>query len=207
MLIDYTVSGYISLLASDAPSPGGGSAAALTGALGAALINMVGRLTQGREKYAQYADFNAELLERAGRVAGAFQALVDEDAAAFDAMSAAYKLPKSAAAEKAARKRAIQAALTGCINTPLKMMELCVEALELTRSAVGKTNKNVASDLGVAALCLKAAMQSAWLNVLVNLSGVEDAEYAASRRAGCEALLAGALPLADEICAMVIKGM
>lgn len=199
MSSDQSVIEYMDLLASDAPAPGGGSAAAMAGALGAALAHMVGALTAGRAKYAEHADFNAGLLERTQRMQAEFLALADEDAAVFGIMSAAYKMPKNTADEKAARKAAIQSASKICALTPYKLMGLCKQALELTAQAVGKTNKNVASDLGVAALCLKAALQSAWLNVAINLGGLDDVEFAAEYRSKCEAILAEALPAADGI--------
>ena len=204
MLIDRPINEYMSLLASDAPAPGGGSAAALAGAVGAALVSMVGRLTEGRDKYAEYAQFNAGLLESSRRMLDDFLAIVDEDVEVFNEMSAAYKMPNETADERAARKGAIQSALKACAATPCKMMELCVRALELTEQAVGRTNRNVASDLGVAALCLKAALQGAWLNVSINLSNIKDAAYAAEYRARGEASLAKGLPLADGVFAKVL---
>lgn len=87
-------------------------------------------------------------------------------------------MPKDTDEEKAARKAAMQEALKGCTKTPFEMMELACQALELTRSVVGKLNASAASDLGCAALSLKAAIQGAWLNVLINIGGIQDQAFA-----------------------------
>ena len=203
LLADETIKVYASRLASADPTPGGGSAAALTAVLGISLTHMVGSLSEGREKYAEHADFISGLICGARRLQDGLLALVDEDTAVFDDMSAAYKMPKDSAAEKAARRDAIQAALKACTITPYKLMELCLQALELTAGAIGKTNRTVVSDLGVAALCLKSAAQSAWLNMLINLNSLKDAGFASQYREKGEAVLEKALPLADGIYAAV----
>ena len=205
LLADRSVREYASLLASEEPAPGGGSAAALIGAVGAALTHMAGALTAGRPAYAEYSEFNDTLLERTRLMREEFLVLLDEDAAAFNAMSAAYKMPKNDAVEKAARSGAIQSALAACAETPLKIMELCANALEITSQAVGKTNLNVVSDLGVAAVCLKAAAQGAWLNVLINLGGFKDAVLASRTRGRGEALFGVTAAAADGIYEAVVK--
>ena len=204
-LADDSIRNYVVKLASNAPAPGGGSAAALTGVIGVSLTGMVGALTEGRAKYAEHAEFVACLLARAREIQEELLVLVDEDVAVFNAMSAAYNMPKDSAAEKASRTEAIQAALKDCTITPYKMMELCMHALTLTAEAMGKTNKNVVSDLGVAALCLKAAAQSAWLNVLINVGSLRDAGFAAEYREKGEATLEEAARVADEIYAEVAR--
>ena len=152
-LADHSLNDFTELLASKAPTPGGGAAAALCGALGAALAHMVGALTAGKAKYAEHEGFVEAMNERAREICRSFLELIDEDAKMFGAMSGVYKMPKETDAEKAERKAAMQAALKNCAEPPLAMMELCVQALELTDGAIGKTNVNVASDLGVAAAC------------------------------------------------------
>ena len=101
----------------------------------------------------------------------------------------------------------MQEALKGCTKTPFEMMQLACETLELTRSLVGRLNASAASDLGCSALSLRAAIQGAWLNVLINVSGINDEAFAAEYRKNGEALLAKALPLADEIYAEILKTM
>ena len=199
MFADDKIRNYTTLLASDEPAPGGGSAAALTGAIGVSLTCMVGSLTEGRAKFAEHADFVAGLLEQACDLQKQFLVLVDEDVTVFNAMSAAYKMPKDSAADKGARTEAIQTALKNCTLTPYKIMELCLRALELTEQAIGRTNPNVASDLGVAAVCLKASAQGAWLNVLINLSSLRDAAFAAEYRAKGAGILEAAMQAAEEV--------
>ena len=190
---------FMNLLASREPAPGGGAAAALTGALGAALAVMVCCLTEGKEKFAAHQALVSDAKDRALDLTAAYLDLMDRDAAAFQAVSAAYRLPKDTQAEKTARSAAIQQGLRGCTAPPMEMMELAVEALELTASLVGKSNPGAVSDLGVSALSLRAAIQGAWLNVLININTMKDQALAADFRSRGEALLAKALPLADEI--------
>ncbi len=198
---------FVDLLASDAPAPGGGSAAALEGALGAALTAMVCSLTVGKKKYAEYEELAAEAQKKANDLKARFVDVMDRDTEAFNVVSAAFGMPKATDEEKAARSAAIQKGLEGCTRTPFEMMELAVETLELTASILGKSNDSAASDLGVSALSLRAAIQGAWLNVLINIGSLKNKELAEDYRAKGEALLAKALPLADQIYDTVVKSM
>ena len=198
---------FVDLLASDAPAPGGGSAAALEGALGAALTAMVCSLTIGKKKYAEFEELAAEAQKKAADLKARFVDVMDRDTEAFNVVSAAFGMPKATDEEKAARSAAIQKGLEGCTKTPFEMMELAVETLELTVSILGKSNDSAASDLGVSALSLRAAIQGAWLNVLINIGSLKNKELAEDYRAKGEALLAKALPLADEIYDTVVKSM
>ena len=206
-LAELTTAGFADLLASDAPAPGGGSAAALEGALGAALTAMVCSLTVGKKKYAEHEELAKSVQARAADLKERFVDVMDRDTEAFNVVSAAFGMPKATDEEKAARSEAIQEGLKGCTKTPFEMMELAVEALELTAGVLGKSNDSAASDLGVSALSLRAAIQGAWLNVLINIGSLKDQELAADYRQKGEALLARALPLADEIYNTVVKAM
>ncbi len=204
-LSEMTVSAFSELLASEAPAPGGGSSAALSGALGAALTAMVGCLTRSKKKYAAFADFAAEIEAKEQALRARLLDVMDRDTEAFLRVSAAFGLPKETPEEKAARSAAIQAALKGCTETPMEMMRLCAEALTLTEALLKNGfNDSAASDLGAAALSLKAGIQGAWLNVLINIGSIKDRDYADARRAEGEALLAQALPLADSVYARVL---
>ena len=198
---------FVDLLASDAPAPGGGSAAALEGALGAALTAMVCSLTIGKKKYAEFEELAAEAQKKAADLKARFVDVMDRDTEAFNVVSAAFGMPKATDEEKAARSAAIQEGLKGCTKTPFEMMELAVETLELTASVLGKSNDSAASDLGVSALSLRAAIQGAWLNVLINIGSLKDTVLAEDYRARGEALLAKALPLADQIYSTVVSQM
>ena len=198
---------FVDLLASDAPAPGGGSAAALEGALGAALTAMVCGLTVGKKKYAEFQELAEEAQKKATDLKARFVDVMDRDTEAFNVVSAAFGMPKATDEEKAARSAAIQEGLKGCTKTPFEMMELAVETLELTASILGKSNDSAASDLGVSALSLRSAIQGAWLNVLINIGSLKNKELAEDYRAKGETLLAKALPLADEIYSTVVKAM
>lgn len=206
-LAELTTAGFTDLLASDAPAPGGGSAAALEGALGAALTAMVCSLTVGKKKYAEHEELARSVQAKANELRTRFVDVMDRDTEAFNVVSAAFGMPKATDEEKAARSAAIQEGLKGCTKTPFEMMELAAETLELTASILGKSNDSAASDLGVSALSLRAAIQGAWLNVLINIGSLKNKELAEDYRAKGEALLAKALPLADQIYDTVVKAM
>ena len=206
-LAELKTAGFTDLLASDAPAPGGGSAAALEGALGAALTAMVCGLTVGKKKYAEYQELAEEAQKKATDLKARFVDVMDRDTEAFNVVSAAFGMPKATDEEKAARSAAIQKGLEGCTKTPFEMMELAVETLELTASILGKSNDSAASDLGVSALSLRAAIQGAWLNVLINIGSLKNKELAEDYRAKGETLLAKARPLADQIYDTVVKAM
>lgn len=209
-LADMQVTQFCDVLASDAPAPGGGSTAALEGALGAALTAMVCGLTtvgKSREKYAEYQEFVLASQKKALDLKARFMDVMDRDTEAFNVVSAAFGMPKATDEEKAARSAAIQKGLEGCTRIPFEMMELAAETLELTAELLGKTNDSAASDLGVSALSMRAAIQGAWLNVLINIGSLKNKELAEDYRKKGEALLAKALPLADQIYQNVLSQM
>lgn len=204
-LTEMTVAAFTDLMGSDAPAPGGGSAAALEGAQGAALCAMVCALTIGKKKYADYQELAIQTQKKMDGLKERFVAMIDKDTEAFNAVSAVFAMPKDTDEEKAARKAAMQAALKGCTMTPYETMELCLDSLETVKTVIGKTNASAASDLGVSALSLKAAVQGAWLNVLINIGGIQDEAFVAEYRQKGEDILAKALPLADEIYEEILK--
>lgn len=206
-LVEQTVASFVDLMGSDAPAPGGGSAAALEGALGAALTAMVCALTQGKKKYAEYAEQACEVGKKADALKARYVDVIDRDTQAFNAVSAVFQMPKDTDEQKAARAAAMQEALKGCTKTPFEMMELALETLELTDSIVGRSNDSAASDLGCAALSLKAAVQGAWLNVLINIGGLKDQEFSSKYRKDGEVLLERAVNLADSIYEKVLSSL
>lgn len=209
-LADMQVSQFCDVLASDAPAPGGGSTAALEGALGAALTAMVCGLTtvgKSKEKYADYQEFVIDSQKKALDLKARFVDVMDRDTEAFNVVSAAFGMPKATDEEKAARSAAIQKGLEGCTATPFEMMELALETLELTAELLGKTNDSAASDLGVSALSLRSAIQGAWLNVLINIGSLKNKDLAEDYRRKGEEMLAKALPLADKIYAAVVAAL
>ena len=203
-LAEMTVTQFADVLASDAPAPGGGSTAALAGALGAALTAMVCRLTEGRKKYEEYQDYILEVKEKATALQVKFIDVMDRDTEAFMVISNAYGMPKATDEEKAVRSAAIQAGLVKSTETPMEMMELSAETIALTESLLGKFNTASASDLGVGALTLRTAVQGAWLNVLINIGSLKDKELAESYHAKGQALVDRVVAAADRIYETVL---
>ena len=198
-LVEMTVSSYLDLLNSDAPAPGGGSASALCGAQGAALVSMVAGLTIGKKKYPDDQELCTEVAKKASELKDALSAQIDKDTEAFNLVSSAFKLPKETEAEKAARSKAIADATLVATEVPFETMKLCLETLHYTKSLIGHSNTNAASDLGVSALNLITCMKGAWLNVLINLGGVKDEVKAKNFRSKGEEMVATAQKEADEI--------
>jgi glutamate formiminotransferase/formiminotetrahydrofolate cyclodeaminase len=169
-----SVSGFIASVGSSAPTPGGGSVVAHAGALAAALAQMVAGLTAGRKKYvAVDSEMRALGLEAAGLV-NTLSALVAKDAAAFNAVSAAYKLPSEPTEALAKRKRAIDDALIGAAEVPLETARACARVAELAATCATKGNSNAVSDAGVAALLAEAACRGAVYNVRINIASLDD---------------------------------
>lgn len=194
-----TLTEFSETLCSDAPAPGGGSAAALEGVLGASLVGMVAGLTIGKQKYEEHEILMQDIAVKAEALRIKLLDIIDRDTEAFDEVADVFKMPKETDDQKSARKKAMQAALKKCTLVPYETMCCSLEALELAESALGKFNSNAASDIGVAALSLKAAAQGAWLNILININGIEDAEFASRYRSAGELILEKALSIADEV--------
>lgn len=171
---DESLANWLDALASAAPAPGGGAAAALCGVLGAALVSMVARFTVGRPKYAAVEIQAQELLATSERLRSVLTALVAADADAYHAVAAAYKLAKATDAEKAARNVAIQAALVQATDIPLRIAEAAHEVIEVAAVIAGIGNRTVLTDAGAAALFGQAALQAALLNVTANLGNLTD---------------------------------
>lgn len=204
-LVDLTVKDFVEVLGSDAPAPGGGSAAALSAAMGISLTKMVCELTIGKKKYVEFEDEIKLVFDETKALQQDLLQAIDKDTEAFNVVSAVFSMPKETDEDKAARKNAMQSALEGAAESPFNMMKLMVNALEVTKKAVGKSNTNAASDLGVAALNLKAGLQGAWLNVLINLSGIKNEEFVSQHRTEGEILLDKGSILADEIYMETLK--
>ncbi len=161
-------------LADANPTPGGGSAAARAGAMAAALVAMVGRLTVGKKRYAEVEGRVQEVIQNADVLRTDLEAAVSEDALAFDGVMAAIRMPKATDSEKAARSEALESATVRAGEVPLKVASSAVEVLKLASEISEIGNTNALSDAGVAANLAKASLHSAGLNVKVNASGLSD---------------------------------
>ena len=187
-LINDSVQDFTTQLASRAPIPGGGGAAALCGALAAALCAMAGNLTVGKKKYAAF----EELRER-------FLALIEADAAAFEPLSKAYSMPKDAPGYAETMTRVT---LDAC-RTPYEMLECCGDVITLLEEMLEKCSRLMISDVGCGAIMAAAAAQAAYLNVIINTGMLPDDEQAQRIAADSEEMLKHALPRAKKIADLV----
>jgi len=169
-----TLGGFLDALSSDAPTPGGGTAAAAAGAMGAALAAMVSALTLSKEKYAASHEAVRPIGEASGIARLEFLALAREDSAAYDDVVAARRLPKDTDEQKAARLHRISVANRRAAEVPMRTARAAVRLLAALPELVEKGNPNAASDVGAAALLLDACTEGALLNVGINLSGIDD---------------------------------
>jgi glutamate formiminotransferase / formiminotetrahydrofolate cyclodeaminase len=169
-----SLGGFVASVAAPLPTPGGGSVAAHAGALGAALAQMVAGLTVGKKKYAAVDAEMQEAALRAAALGNRLAALVKEDAAAFEAVSAAYKLPKDTDEQLAVRGRAIAEGLLGAARVPLETARAAADVAEVAALVAEKGNTNAITDAGVAALLAEAACKGAAYNVRVNVAAMDD---------------------------------
>lgn len=193
--------------ASKSATPGGGSASALSGALGAGLVCMVANLTVGKKGYEDVEKEMGEVLEKSEVLRGKLASLIEEDSNAFDEVMAAFKLPKETEEDKAKRRQAVQDATKKAALVPLEVMKCSREALELARAAALRGNKNSVSDCGVAALELWAGVKGAELNCLINLSAIKDDDFNERVGAEMDEVKAGMEEALQEILDIVAKRM
>ncbi len=199
MYIDEPLKKYLDEAASGASTPGGGSVAALAGALGAALTSMVCNFTVGKKKYADVEAEVSQILSEAEELRAKLQDLMVEDTQAYGQVSAAYGMPRETAEEKAARSEAIQKALKVAMQAPLEAAVCCHRVLKLNEPLVEKGNQNLISDVGVAVLLAESAMRSAILNVEINLSYIKDEKLCQETREKLRPMVAEAVELRAEV--------
>jgi formiminotetrahydrofolate cyclodeaminase len=197
------LSTFLDDLASGEPTPGGGSAAALAGAMGAALAAMVAHLTVGRKRYVDVDAQMQAVLHEAEALRSRLTSLVAEDALAYEQVRAAYRLPKETDEQQAARQAAIQAAMRAASLTPLQTMRACLAVLHLLEQAVTLGNVNAASDGAAGALLAQGGLAGAALNVRVNLGGIDDPAFAVESEQIVAALQAEAGAIVARILAAV----
>ena len=203
MIKERPVEAFLDELASKASTPGGGSAAAIIGAMAAALVSMVANLTVGKPRYEAVDAEMQTLLASSERLRLEMTDMIKADVDVFNQVMAAYALPKESEAEKTLRSQAIQSALKAATDVPLACANLCAEVIGLCKPMAEKGNTNVISDAGVAVLAAHAALRSAALNVYINIGAIKDEEFANDRRQQLEALLAGNGQLTEEVYELV----
>ena len=187
-VLDLAVHDFSAQLAAKQPTPGGGSAAALVGGLGAGLVSMVCRYTVGRERYADVEEAAQRVLVRAEELRVELEQAVEEDVAAYGSYSRAQSMPRETDAEQGARNAALQMALRESTSVPLGVAERCTELLELAVEAAEIGNPFLISDAAVGAELAAAARASAELNVRLNVGGLEDEAFADESRARLQAM-------------------
>ena len=190
---------FVEVLASNAPTPGGGGAAALVGAVGTALGNMVGSLTVGKKKYA---DVEAEIIalkEKCDGLQKKLLDLVEQDALGFEPLAKAYGIPK----DDPNRDEILEKATVEACKVPMQIMETCCEALDCIEIFATKGSRLAVSDAGCGAACCKAALQSASLNVFINTKSLKDRVVAEELNRHANVMLSKYCQLADEIFAAV----
>jgi formiminotetrahydrofolate cyclodeaminase len=189
-----SIQAFLDELAGPSATPGGGSAAALAGAISAALVGMVCNLTIGRPRFAAAEDDLRAALAQAETLRGQLAALAEADTGAFNRVMAAYRLPKDSDEQRAARQAAIQAALKQATQVPLETAIACAAVLRLAGRIIAHINPNALSDAGTAAVLAEAGLRGAQFNAAVNLAGIQDVEFVQEARR----VLAQALEGADE---------
>lgn len=196
-----SLSEFTELLASKSAVPGGGGASALVGAVGAALGSMVGALTVGKKKYAEVEADIVAAMEKTEAVRQELLRLIDADAEAFEPLSKAYGIPK----DDPTRSETMESALKVACAAPMDIMRTLCSAIDLLVEFAAKGSALAISDAGVGAVCCKAALQGASLNVFINTKTMLDREYAGATEAEAEEMLAKYCALADNIYEDVAK--
>jgi len=200
---DRTLEEFLAAVAAPTPTPGGGSVSALAGALSVALSRMVAGLARGKKGYEAVESELVQLETRAKKTQARLEALIDEDAKAYEAVMAAMRLPKSTEEEKTARVDAMQRAYRKATEVPLETMERCIEALELAEAAVKKGNRGAVTDAAVAVLLAESAIRGASLNCSINLASIRDETFRTETEDRVERILKRSDEIGHEAMAVV----
>jgi len=198
---------FLDEVASSSPAPGGGSVAALSGALGAALSSMVCNLTREKQGYETVQNEIREILEKSEELRKDLTDLIDKDTDAFNEVMKALKMPKETEDQKEQRTNAIQAAFKQAAEVPLETARKCIQILDIAHVVAEKGNKNSISDAAVSALMAQTGVQAAMLNVRINLSSIKDPEYVQQVSTELHELLQNAMQKSTEILGIVEKNL
>lgn len=194
---------FVEVLASKAAVPGGGGAAALVGAIGMALGSMVCNLTIGKKKYAEYEDSVKSILEKAGKLEKDLLSMIDQDAECFLPLSKAYGLPTNTDEEKQFKAETMEKALKVACEVPINIVRASYEAIKLHEDLVDKGSRLAISDVGVGVQCLRAAILSGQLNVVININSIKDQEYVEKVRTEVNQLVEDGVRICDEVYSKV----
>ena len=204
-LTDKPTKSFLDELASSAPAPGGGSVAALSGALGAGLISMVCNLTLGKPKYAAVQGDISAILKKSESLRKELTDLLEADVQAYTQLSQTMKMPRETDEQKATRATLMDKALKAATEVPMRVAEACVAIMALCPSAAEKGNTNAVSDVGVGILMAEAGLRGAALNVLINLGLIKDEHFVSESHRKLNNLLQGKPELRDEIYNLVVS--
>lgn len=194
---------FVDALASKNAVPGGGGAAALVGSIGMALGSMVCNLTIGKKKYAEHEDVIKDILLKANKIEKDLLDMIDKDAECFLPLSKAYGLPKSTPEEIKIKEETMENALKLACEVPIDIVKTCYEAIKLHEELVDKGLKLALSDVGVGIQCLRAALLSGQLNVLININSIKDEDYVKNIRSEIDELVSKGTKICDEVYAKV----
>ncbi|GAV23430.1 cyclodeaminase/cyclohydrolase family protein [Carboxydothermus pertinax] len=204
-MLDKTCNEFLEALASKAPVPGGGGAAALGGAIGMALSNMVGNLTVGKKKYADVEDEVKELIARGSQIIEELKSLVDKDAEVFEPLSKAYGLPAETEEQKKIKEETLEKCSKDACSVPMEIMRKAFEGIKIHQRMGQIGSKLAISDVGCGVVFLKSALISGMLNVIINLNTIKDQEFVNKTKAEMEQLLNEGSKIADETLELVIN--
>lgn len=205
VLTELSCRNFTDELAAKKPVPGGGGAAALAGALGAALNSMVVNYSVGKKKLLQFEEQHMGILRRAEMLRNQLLDLVEKDAESFEPLSRAYIMPKETEQEQKIKEETLQKCLKEACEAPLETLKLSYEGILLHEELIEICTKTIVSDVGVGIQCLKAAINSAYLNVLINLNSITDEEYVKNNLESSKKLLEDGNEKADEVYERVIE--
>lgn len=204
MLTELSCKDFAEELASKKPVPGGGGAAAMVAALGAALNTMVANFSYGKKKFIDIKDKHEELIKRGEILRVKLIDLVNKDAEVFEPLSRAYVMPSNTDEEKALKNKTLQKCLTAACSAPMETLEFSYDAILLHEEILDISSKNIISDVGVGVQFLKAALNSAYLNVLINLNSMDDEDYVRGQREKAEEFVDRGTKVADEVYQKVL---
>lgn len=204
-LTDLSCKDFSYELSSKKPVPGGGGVAALAGSLGVALNMMVVNFTKDKKKFAIYEKRYEDILDKAEKLRVELLNLVEKDAVYFEPLSKAYSMPSKTEEEKILKEEEMQKCLKVALASPMETMELVYEGIKLHDELTCIASLNIISDIGVGVLLLKAALGSAYLNVIINTNSINDDEYADSIKKRARILLMDGNEKSDEVFSNVLK--
>ncbi len=202
-LTNKPVNEFLGELASASPAPGGGSVAALSGALGAALVSMVCNLTIGRKKYAAAEAEMRGILAQSEALREQLTQLLEADVAAFTQVSEAMKLPRDTEEQKTTRTAQLQTALKHATAVPMRIAEACVKVIDLCKPVAEMGNANAVSDAGVAVLAAESGLRAAALNVMINLAWLDDEAFVTEQDQKLRQLLENKAGIKEDVYELV----